>query len=160
MCDKVQIKYVHSDSVQCVYNKGYNECVMLLKDNNKIRVNKADGYQMYALVDTGSTISTTNKDLFNKVCKTTDLVVAKNNIQCILANGSTVCVEKSVIVPIRLGRMTISATFFVLDAVHISVIIGCDLLDLLRAQIDFKTKQFVHESGVFSDVQWLNTVRL
>ena len=56
--------------------------------------------------------------------------------------------------------MTISATFFVLDAVHISMIIGCDLLNLLRAQIDFKTKQFVHESGVFSDVQWLNTARL
>ena len=68
--------------------------------------------------------------------------------------------KKSVIVPIRLGRMTISATFFVLDAVHISVIIGDDLLDLLRAQIDFKTKQFLHEGGVFSDVQWLNTASM
>ena len=67
VCDKVQINYVQSDSVQCVYNNGYNECVMLLKDNNKIRVNIA-GYQMYASVDTGSTISTINKDLFNKVC--------------------------------------------------------------------------------------------
>ena len=97
MCDKVQINYVPSDSVQCVYNKGYNECViavMLLKDNNKIRGNIA-GYQMYALVDTGSTISTINKDLFNKLRKTTNLVVAKNNIQCILANGSTVLVEKN-----------------------------------------------------------------
>ena len=152
VCDKVQINGVHSDSVQCVYNKGYNECVMLLKDNNKIRVNIA-GYQMYALVDTGSTISTINKDLFNKLCKTTDLVVAKNIKQCILANGSTVCVEKSVTVPIKLGRMTISATFFVLDAVHISMIIGCDLLNLLRARIDFKTKQFVHEGGVLSDTK-------
>ena len=89
VCDKVQINYVHSDSVQCVYNKGYNECVMLLKDNNKIRVNIA-GYQMYASVDTGSTIFTINKDLYNKVCKTTDLVVAEN-----IANGSTVCVEKN-----------------------------------------------------------------
>ena len=109
VCDKVQINYVHSDSVQCVYNKGYNECVitvMLLKDNNKIRVNIA-GYQMYASVDTRSTISTITKDLFNKVCKTTDMIVAEN-----IANGSTVCVEKSVIVPIKLGRITISATFF------------------------------------------------
>ena len=79
---------------------------MLLKDNNKIRVNIA-GYQMYASVDTRSTISTITKDLFNKVCKTTDLIVTEN-----IANGSTVCVEKLVIVPIKLGRMTISATFF------------------------------------------------
>ena len=118
---------------------------MLLKENNKIRVNIAV-YQMYASVDTRSTISTITKDLFNKVGKTTDLIVAEN-----IANGSTVCVKR---ISYKIRYNDHICHIFVLNAVHISVIIGCDLLDLLRTQIDFKTKQFLH------DVQWLNTARL
>ena len=41
-------------------------CVTKLKNDNKISVNVA-GYSVCALLDTGSTISTINLELYNKI---------------------------------------------------------------------------------------------
>ena len=65
-----------------VYKKSYNMCVTRLKNDNKISVNVA-GYSVCALLDTGSTISTINLELYNKIKQTTKLVVnicKKNNV--------------------------------------------------------------------------------
>ena len=71
-----------------------------------------------------------------------------NNVkQCVLAN-------KTVTLPIKLGRITFSAMFHVFDAVHIDMIIGCDLLKLLRARIDFKSMQFIHDTNIENSVKY------
>ena len=49
-------------------------CVTKLKNDNKISVNVA-GYSVCALLDTGSTISTINWELYNQIKQTTKLVV-------------------------------------------------------------------------------------
>ena len=59
-----------------VYKESYNVCVTKLKNDNKISVNVA-GYSVCALLDTGSTISTINWELYNKIKQTTKLVVNK-----------------------------------------------------------------------------------
>ena len=71
-----------------VYKESYNVCVTKLKNDNKISVNVA-GYRVCALLDTGSTISTINLELCNKIKQTTKLVVNICKKQCILADGST-----------------------------------------------------------------------
>ena len=57
-----------------VYKKSYNMCVTRLKNDNKISVN-VTGCSVCALLDTGSTISTINLELYNKIKQTTKLVV-------------------------------------------------------------------------------------
>ena len=144
---------MRGSSVEKIYQQCYTDSVVLLQNNNKICVNVA-GYEIYALVDTGSTISTINNDLFAKLCKNTDIKVCNNVKQCVLANGATVDLHKTVTVPIKLGRITFSAMFYVFDAVHIDMIIGCDLLKLLRARIDFKSMQFIHDTNIENSVQF------
>ena len=46
-------------------------CVTKLKNNNKIIVN-ITGYEVSALLDTGSTILTINLELYNKIKQTTN----------------------------------------------------------------------------------------
>ena len=92
-------KYMHSYSVMCdkdhinnsirghnicdeLYKESYNVCVTKLKNDNKISVNVA-GYSVCALLDTGSTISTINLELYNKIKQTTKLGMnryKKNNV--------------------------------------------------------------------------------
>ena len=144
MCHEENINYLRGVTVKDIYEHNYNECVMLLKDDNKLKVNIA-GHELYALVDTGSTISTINVTLYNRLQKNANITERHNERQCVLANGAKVYLKKTVTVPIRLGRLTITATLYVLDVKHIDMIIGCDLLRILRAKIDFKTKQFSHD---------------
>ena len=76
MCDKNnRNNYIRGRNI-CdeVYNESYNVCVTKLKNYNKISVNVA-GYSVCALLDTGSTISTINWELYNKIKQTTKLVV-------------------------------------------------------------------------------------
>ena len=76
MCDKNHINnYIRGRNI-CdeVYKESYNVCVTKLKNDNKISVNVA-GYSVRALLDTGSTISTINLELYNKIKQTTKLVV-------------------------------------------------------------------------------------
>ena len=49
-------------------------CITKLKNDNKISVN-VEGYSVCALLDTGSTISTINLELYNKIKQTTKMVV-------------------------------------------------------------------------------------
>ena len=83
MCDKNHRKNYIRGRYICdeVYNESYNVCVTKLKNDNKISVNVA-GYSVCALLDTGSTISTINWELYNKIKQTTKLVVniCKNNV--------------------------------------------------------------------------------
>ena len=76
MCDKKhRNNYIRGRNI-CdeVYKESYNVCVTMLKNDNKISVNVA-GYSVCALLDTGSTISTINWELHNKIKQTTKLVV-------------------------------------------------------------------------------------
>ena len=67
-----------------VYKESNNVCVTKLKNDNKISVNVA-GYSVCALLDTGSTISTINLELYNKIKQITKLVVKICEKQCTLA---------------------------------------------------------------------------
>ena len=68
MCDKDHRNNYIRGHIICdeVYNESYNVCVTKLKNDNKIRINVA-GYSVCALLDTGSTISTINLELYNKI---------------------------------------------------------------------------------------------
>ena len=84
-------KSMHSYSVMCdknhsnnsiqgrniceeVFKESYYVCVTKLKNDNKISVN-VDGYSVCELLDTGSTTSTINLELYNTIKQTTKLVV-------------------------------------------------------------------------------------
>ena len=72
-----------------VYKESYNVCVTKLKNDNKISVNVA-GYSVCALLDTGSTISTINLELYNKIKQTKKLVVSnelRNDYLCASENS-------------------------------------------------------------------------
>ena len=84
MCDKKHINNLIRGRNICneVYKESYNACVTKLKNDKKISVNVA-GYSVCELLDTGSTISTINLELYNKIKQTTKLVVnicKKNNV--------------------------------------------------------------------------------
>ena len=57
-----------------LYKENYNVCVTKLKNDNKIR-GHVTGYSVCVLLDTGSTISTINSELYNKIKQSTKLVV-------------------------------------------------------------------------------------
>ena len=115
-------------------------CVTKLKNDNKISVNVA-GYSVCALLNTGSTISTINWELYNKIKQTTKLVV---NIckkkKCTLADGSTMNLETIISVPVKIDKITFIADLYVLKVDHISMIIGCDLLKKLSAILNFENE--------------------
>ena len=111
-------------------------CVTKLKNDNKISVNVA-GYSVCALLDTGSTISTINWELYNKIKQTTKLVVNICKKQCNLADGSTMNLETIISV---LVKITFIADLYVLKVDHISMIIGCDLFKKLSANLNFENE--------------------
>ena len=118
-----------------------------IQDNNKINVSIA-GHGLQALIDSGSTISTISEYVFQDLCKNMQTNIKNTTKHCMLANGSQVQLNKTVTVPIQLGFTTVVATLYVLNTNHISMIIGCDLLDILRTRVDFKTKQFICDANV------------
>ena len=120
-------------------------CVAKLKNDNKICVYVA-GYEVCALIDTGSTISVINSDLFQKMKEKTKVDTKKCNRQCVVANGSNINLDTMVYVPVKIGKVTFMAELYVLEAKHIPMIIGCDLLKNLRAKIDFEYKHVVINS--------------
>ena len=121
-----------------VYKESY-VCVTKLKNDNKISVNVA-GYSVCALLDTGSTISTINWELYNKIKQTTKLVVNICKKQCTLADGSTMNLETIISVPVKIDKITFIADLYVLKVDHISMIIGCDLLKKLSANLNFENE--------------------
>ena len=128
-----------------IYQDTYNMCVAKLKNDNKICVYVA-GYEVCALIDTGSTISVINSDLFQKMKERTKVDIKKCNRQCVVANGSNINLDTIVSVPVKIGKVTFMAELYVLEAKHIPMIIGCDLLKNLPAKIDIEYKHVVISS--------------
>ena len=114
-------------------------------DSNKISVSIA-GFSSTALLDSGSTLSTINRDTFDKIDKVVKLNVKSNSgRKCILADGREIHLNKTVTLPMKLGTYTIDAELHIIDVKHINIIIGCDLLQKLNAKIDFKNSKFITE---------------
>ena len=105
-----------------IYQDTYNMCVAKLKNDNKICVYVA-GYEVCALIDTGSTISVINSDLFQKMKERTKVDTKKCNRQCVVANGSNINLDTIVYVPVKIGKVTFMAELYVLEAKHIPMII-------------------------------------
>ena len=101
-------------------------CVTKLKNDNKISVNVA-GYSVCALLDTGSTISTINWELYNKIKQTTKLVVNICKKQCTLADVSTMNLETIISVPVKIDKITFIADLYVLKVDHISKKLSANL---------------------------------
>ena len=72
-----------------------------VENDNKISV-RVVGYSVCALLDTGSTISTINLELYNQIKQTTKLVVNICEKQCTLANGSTMNLKTIIPVPVKI----------------------------------------------------------
>ena len=98
-------------------------CVTKLKNNNNISVNVAG-----ELLDTGSTISTINLELYNQIKQTTKLFVNISEKQYTLADGSTMNLKIIISVPEKIEKITFIAELYGLKVDHIPMIIGCDLL--------------------------------
>ena len=86
---------------------------------------------------------------FRKICKNFSLKTTKSSYKtCVLANGSQVSLQEQVTLPIRFKYVTIDANFYILPMSHtqLTIILGCDLLSLLHAKIDFHKKQLILQS--------------
>ena len=125
-----------------IYQDSYDMCVTKLENDNKISVSVA-GYEVCAMIDTGSTISVISSDLFHKMKQATKVSVKKCDKQCMVANGSNINLDTIVSVPVKIGKVTFIADLYVLKIEHYTMIIGCDLLKNLRAKIDFEYKHVV-----------------
>ena len=138
-----------------VYEACYNMCVTSIKNNNNIHVIVA-GFGVCAMLDTGSSISVISNKILNKLNTLTDIKVQCGDKQCILADGSTVNLDKTVVAPVKLDKVTFMANLYVLDTNHIDMIIGCDLLNMLCATIDYKRKRLTVNSPINHTSSGLN----
>ena len=87
-------------------------CVTKLKNDNKISVCIAD-YSVCTLLDTGSTISTINLELYNKIKQITKLVANICEQQCTLADGLTMNLVTIISVPVKIDKITFIADLYV-----------------------------------------------
>ena len=141
MCDKDhRNNYIRGHNI-CdeVYTESCNVCVTKLKNDNKISIN-VTGYSFCALLDTGSTISTINLELYYKIKQTTKLVLTICEKQCTLADGSTMNLETIISVPVKIDVIPFIAHLCVLKVDHIQMIIGCNLLKKLSANLNFENE--------------------
>ena len=104
-----------------------------LYGNNKITVNIA-GLQVECLIDSGSTISLISSDLLNRISKDTQVTINNVHRNCLLADGTSILLDSSVTLPIKLKFATFNATVFVLKIPHLQMILGTDLLKFLNAE--------------------------
>ena len=65
--------------------------------------------------------------------------MSNRQILCKLADGTTITLDKKIVLPIKFNNITIEADLFILPMNHVRIIIGCDLLHLLNARIDFSS---------------------
>ena len=107
-----------------------------LFNNNKINVLCA-GFEMIAMIDTGASISVIDETFFKTIGRNYSVNTC-NYISCRLADGSNVQLSKQVKLPMKFDGITIEAELFILSMSHVKIIIGCDLLNILNARIDFK----------------------
>ena len=117
------------------------------------------GYRSTAMIDSGASISVIDETFLRKTCKSlprkVDYLLQKS---CVLAEGTNILLDTQICLPIKLRHVTIEADLFVLPMKHVSVILGCDLLNLLNARIDFRTKKLIVQNPalVFLRIQALN----
>ena len=77
------LNYIRGDNNHCdVYRESYNTCVAKLKNDNKICVIVED-YSVCVLLNTGSTISTINCGLVDKIKETSNVIVKSCAKQCV-----------------------------------------------------------------------------
>ena len=113
-----------------------------LYSNNKITVNIA-GLQTECLIDSGSTISLISSDLLNRISKDTQVTINNVHRNCLLADETSILLDSSVTLPMKLKFNTFNATVFVLKILHLQMILGTDLLIFLNTRIDYGTSKFI-----------------
>ena len=96
------------------------------------------GLKSTAMIDTGASISVIDKSFLEKI-NLTYCVDSNRQILCKLADGTTITLDKKIVLPIKFNNITIEADLFILPMNHVRIIIGCDLLHLLNARIDFSS---------------------
>ena len=116
--------------------------VTSLRDTNKIYVSVA-GFKVCALLDSGATLSTINHVIYNQLKTRSDIQLINCFRQCVLADGSTINLNTIIRVPLRITNATFIVDLYVLVNNHIDMIIGCDILNKLRAVIDYNNQQFI-----------------
>ena len=112
-------------------------------DNNRIEILVA-GYPTTVMIDSGASISVIDYNFRRKTCN--KLPTKIDNIfrkTCLLADGKSIVLDQKVVIPIKLNHITVEAELYVIPMNHIQMILGCDLLNLMKAKIDFKTKQLI-----------------
>ena len=63
--------------------------------------------------------------------------------QCTLADGSTMNLETIISVQVKIGKITFIADLYVLKVDDVQMIIGCDLLKKLSANLNFENEIYV-----------------
>ena len=92
------------------------------------------------MIDSGATIIVMHDNFFGRICNNLPIKFDKStHKKCLLASGTHVLLDKRVDLPIRFNSITIEAELYVLSMNHVSIIIGCDLMDLFNASIDIRT---------------------
>ena len=126
--------YKHDTSVALINNK-----IAMIK--NKVNL-KVEGQTFEALIDTGATLSVISEHAISQLklipLEPTDLSEINS---CTLANGTEIPIKHKVMLSVTLGSTTIKTKFYILTNSYIDVIIGCDVLEQIGANIDFKTGQ-------------------
>lgn len=112
-------------------------------ENNKIEV-QFGKVKSLALIDTGATISCISLDLYNKLsqCKNATYLPKKqiHPKTCSLANGAQVNITEIVTIPITIAYNTMLIKLHILKMSHLQIILGCDTLRRINANIDFANK--------------------
>ena len=109
----------------------------LVLDGNKIDI-AIHNVKVSALIDTGAAISVVDNTLVSQLEHVTPLPISGNDITfCTLADGTSVNISHKVLLNVTLGTHCVQGKFYVLPQLHISVIIGCDMLKHMGAVIDF-----------------------
>ena len=113
-------------------------------DNNKVTT-LIVGYESVAMIDTGSTLSTISRVLYEIISHYTGLTIWKDHsTRCSLADGSEIVLDECVNVLLKINKVSLEARLFILDIEHINVIIGCDLLNAMNARIDFGSHRLIN----------------
>ena len=115
-----------------------------LFDSNRIKILVA-GFQTIAMVDSGATVSVIDRDFLKKINVSSQVSCKNANTgkKCLLADGSEVILNTTVKLPLKLKQVTIEVEFYILTMKQIPLILGCDILTLMNAKLDFQQKQLI-----------------
>ena len=94
-------------------------------NNNQVYVSVLD-IEVCSLIDTGVTVSTLNKDVYEKIKTNPKVVISECHRQCMLADGSKIYLNTMIALPITVVNLTFEVNLFVLKNQHMHMIMGCD----------------------------------